>query len=145
VAGYHVELPGLLRTPKFRIWSSWPVRDMMFVWKESVPPLSTIEWSKSIVYWFPHNNLENAVAGAPPFMTDGINRENLKFSGQMGVRMPIRTSIESVWEKPVQPERYQLLIGSTGEVQIWWMGEATDGPTNEPRFGPSCGQEGLKV
>jgi hypothetical protein len=36
--------------------------------------------------------------------------------------MPISTNIESDGEKPAEPERPQLLIGSTAIVDIGWTG-----------------------
>jgi hypothetical protein len=53
-------------------------------------------------------------------------------SKRLGEKMPIRiTNIGSDLEKPARPERYQLLIVSTGEFKISrQMGEQTPVRTN---------------
>jgi hypothetical protein len=44
-------------------------------------------------------------------------------------------NIGSDREKPAWPERYQLLLRSTKEVQIWLPSGVTDGCTNERQVG----------
>lgn len=34
------------------------------------------------------------------------------------------------------PERYRLMVGPTGEVQIWWTDSETDAHPNQHRVGP---------
>jgi hypothetical protein len=73
-------------------------------------------------------------------MRSGVEVENWWTRGRVGgtdVHSKFPASIGLDLEKPIRPEKYQLLIGLTGEFQIWWIHGAADSRTNERRVGPT--------